>query len=127
MVRCIGKNVRVIHIFAPLLTKLFIKALAYYDGSEFEVPAHKIVLDTPAVRYPSLDTDVVSVGGYLVKNQPHLINVNIDIEGPFRMGSHEVVSKAVTDLLMRISGQCSTSSPAGFFMSVNIECQCFIM
>lgn len=39
----------------------------------------------------------------MVKNLPHLINVNIDIEGPFRMGSHEVVSKAVTDLLVRIS------------------------
>lgn len=67
MVRCVGKNVRAIHIFAPLLTKLFIKALAYYDGSKSEVPAHKIVLDTPAVRYLSLDTDVVSVGGYCGK------------------------------------------------------------
>lgn len=98
MDRCVGKYVRVVHICAPMLIKLFIKPLAYHYGS-----TNKIVLDTPALLYLGLDDNVESIEGYSVKNQSHLIKVDINLGGPFSMESHEIISKAVTDLLIGIS------------------------
>ncbi|KAG5521437.1 hypothetical protein RHGRI_033861 [Rhododendron griersonianum] len=95
MVECVGKDVRIIHIFAPVLTKLSIK---HYDHGTYE-----IVLDTPGLLYLELDDNVKSVQGYLVKNLYDLIKVQINVGGPFGLESHEIISKAVTDLLMGIS------------------------
>ncbi|KAH7834442.1 hypothetical protein Vadar_016068 [Vaccinium darrowii] len=107
MERCVGKHVRVIHICAPVLTKLFLKPLLYLDGSEIEDPKHEIVLDTPSLLSLGLRDDIETVSGYLVKNLSHLIKANLDYDDPMTMGSHEIISKAVTDLLMGISSvQC---------------------
>ncbi|XP_058192039.1 FBD-associated F-box protein At4g13985-like [Rhododendron vialii] len=95
MAGCIGKEARVIRIFAPVFTKLSIK---HYDHDTYE-----IVLDTPGLLYLELDDDVKSVQGYLVKNLSGLIKVEINVGGPFGMESHEIISKAVTDLLVGIS------------------------
>lgn len=100
MVGCVGRFVRVIHIFAPVLTKLFLQPLAYYYGFEIEDATCKIVLDTPALQYLSLD-HVEAVEGYLVKSLSRLIKVVI--RDPVGMEANETVSQAVTELLLGIS------------------------
>ncbi|KAH7835873.1 hypothetical protein Vadar_030722 [Vaccinium darrowii] len=101
---CVGEHVRVIHIFAPVLTKLLLKRLDYLDESKIEVPTREIVLDTPALLYLVLENSLDSVEGYLVKNLSRLITVNIDIGVSFGTGT---VSKCVTDLFVGISSvQC---------------------
>ncbi|KAH7833205.1 hypothetical protein Vadar_004090 [Vaccinium darrowii] len=98
---CVGKDVHVIHIFAPVLTKLFIRPLVYYYHFD-EVFKHKIALDTPALLYLELETD--SVEGYLVKNLSHLVTVNIGIG---YWPKAENFSDSVTDLFVGISSiQC---------------------
>lgn len=95
MAGCVRKDVRRIRIFAPVLTKLSVK---HYDHGTYE-----IVLDTPGLLYLELDDNVKSVQGYLVKNLSDLIKVQVNVGGPFGMESHEIISKAVTDLLVGIS------------------------
>ncbi|KAH7842089.1 hypothetical protein Vadar_001382 [Vaccinium darrowii] len=97
MIKCVGKDVRVIHISAPLLTKLTYRSKgkeSYFWRSIFlGIPAdsdYKIVIDTPALLHLELFDYEAEVS--LVKNLSHIVKADINIH-----------SKAMTDLLLGIS------------------------
>ncbi|XP_058211330.1 putative F-box/LRR-repeat protein At4g00320 [Rhododendron vialii] len=103
MNECVGKDVRVILISAPVLTKL-----RYHNEKEkyslhndfletADVSEHKIVIDTPALLHLELIDDEAVV--YLGKNLSHIIKVDISIAVLY----DETHSKCITDLLMGIS------------------------
>ncbi|KAG5554261.1 hypothetical protein RHGRI_011954 [Rhododendron griersonianum] len=113
MNECVGKGVHVIHISAPVLTKL-----RYHNEKEkyslhddfleddfleddfletADVSEYKIVIDTPALLHLELIDDEAEV--YLEKNLSHIIKADISIAVQY----DETHSKCITDLLMGIS------------------------
>ncbi|KAG5516940.1 hypothetical protein RHGRI_037618 [Rhododendron griersonianum] len=94
MNECGGKDIlRVIHISAPVLTKL--RYCKEY-GLETEVSECMTVIDTPALLYLEL-IDHAAAEGYLVKNLPHIIKADIGVQ------YDRTRSKSLIDLLMGIS------------------------
>ncbi|XP_058211320.1 F-box protein At4g09920-like [Rhododendron vialii] len=98
MNECVGKDVCVIHICAPVLTKLrYRREKKNYLWGTAEVSEYKIVIDTPALLYLELIDYVADV--YLVKNLRNIVKAYIRIAEQY----DETNSKAITDLLMGIS------------------------
>ncbi|KAG5564501.1 hypothetical protein RHGRI_000622 [Rhododendron griersonianum] len=87
---CVGGNVSVINIVAPMLTSLFM-----HDCLSGE---RKIVLDTPALLYLTI-MDSAEDGCYLVENLCHLIRADIF----FYAAGSSANFKALTDLLKGMS------------------------
>ncbi|KAH7843047.1 hypothetical protein Vadar_012112 [Vaccinium darrowii] len=101
MNECGGKDVHVIQISAPVLTKLtYCKGKErYFLHDDFLGTAvdYKIVIDTPALQYLELIDYKAEVS--LVKNLSHIVKADISIAVQY----DETHSKAITDLLMGIS------------------------
>ncbi|KAG5554262.1 hypothetical protein RHGRI_011955 [Rhododendron griersonianum] len=98
MNECVGKDACVIHICAPVLTKLrYRREKKNYLWGTAEVSGYKIVIDTPALLYLELIDYVADV--YLVKNLKNIVKAYIRIAEQY----DETNSKAITDLLMGIS------------------------
>ncbi|KAI8541796.1 hypothetical protein RHMOL_Rhmol08G0089800 [Rhododendron molle] len=96
---CVGGNVSVINIVAPMLTSLFIHYCSYVGiwprphGIE-----RKIVLDTPALLYLEIRDDAGD-SCYLVENLHHLIRADIFLYA----GHGSAISEALSDLLKGMS------------------------
>ncbi|XP_058210883.1 FBD-associated F-box protein At4g10400-like [Rhododendron vialii] len=92
---CVGKDVHVINISAPVLTKLRYcnkRKKSFYSEAEY-----KVVIDTPALLYLELIDYEAEV--YLVKNLSHIVKADICIAEQY----DETDYKGMTDLLMGIS------------------------
>ncbi|XP_058179480.1 F-box protein At4g09920-like isoform X4 [Rhododendron vialii] len=106
MRRCVGGNVSVIKIVAPMLTSLFMNDNLFGYIS----PPHgfecKIVLNTPALLYLTISSSETN-GFYLVESLHHLIRADIFLYDTSGMVSivtdGSAISKALTDLLEGIS------------------------
>ncbi|XP_058179438.1 F-box/LRR-repeat protein At4g14103-like isoform X2 [Rhododendron vialii] len=102
MYQCVGENVSLINIVAPMLTSLFMHDCLF----GYVRPPHgferKIVLDTPALLYLTI-SDSAADGSYSIENLHHLIRADICLYAwDMEMGSIETdasaISKALTDL-----------------------------
>ncbi|XP_058179513.1 F-box/LRR-repeat protein At3g59200-like [Rhododendron vialii] len=103
MIECVGKNVSVINIVAPMLKSLFMHDCLF----PYRRPPHgferKIVLDTPTLLYLEIN-DSTEDGCYLVVNLHHLIRAEVYLYNTyFYDADGSALSKALTGLLKGIS------------------------
>ncbi|XP_058211568.1 F-box/FBD/LRR-repeat protein At3g26920-like [Rhododendron vialii] len=125
MRECVGIDVRVVKILAPVLTSLAMYYLYfnYWEIMDFPEHSYKIVLETPSLRF--LDNMDNVAEGYSLQSLSHLAEAPISIfqtTDQFESDNSDY-SEAVSDFLKGLSS-VQRLSLSGEFMGVMYAANC---